>query len=77
MSARRFFRLPVQEIGYVRAIIEGYDGLAYIWAPDPNRGEIEWILGEGRDAEVDDLVARLGREVGLTEIDRPLNWPCV
>ena len=75
MSTSRFFRVPLGEIGYVRAIVEGYDGLAVVRSPDPKRGEIEWLIGEGLEAEADLLVRKLEREAGLIEIQRPTDWP--
>ncbi len=74
-GSSRFFRVPLGEIGYVRAIVEGYDGLAIVRAPDPKRGEIEWLIGAGMEEEATALIARLGREVGLIEIPRPADWP--
>lgn len=71
----RFFRVPLHEIGYLRAIVDGYDGLAVVRSLDPRRGEVEWILGEGRSEEAARLAARLGREIGLREIERPADWP--
>jgi hypothetical protein len=71
----RYFRVALAEIGYVRAIIEGYDGLAVVRAPDPKRGEIEWLVGDGLEAEADALQRRLERETGLIEIPRPADWP--
>lgn len=75
MSTSRFFRVPLEQIGYVRAIVEGYDGLAVVRAPDPNRGEIEWLIGEGLEAEAETVVRRLENEAGLIEIARPTDWP--
>ncbi len=75
MGTSRFFRVALREIGYVRAIVEGYDGLAVVRAPDPNRGEIEWMIGAGLEAEADALAARLAGEAGLIEIARPPDWP--
>jgi hypothetical protein len=71
----RFFRVPLEQIGYVRAIVEAYDGVALLRAADPKRGEIEWMIGEGLEAEADELVTRLGVEAGLIEIARPTDWP--
>ena len=76
MSISRYFRVALPEIGYVRAIVEGYDGLAVVRAPDPNRGEIEWLVGDGLEAEAETLVHRLEKEAGLIEIARPADWPC-
>ena len=71
----RYFRVALPEIGYVRAIVEGYDGLAVVRAPDPKRGEIEWLVGDGLEAEADALQRRLEREAGIIEIQRPADWP--
>jgi hypothetical protein len=73
--ASRFFRVPLQQIGYVRAILEGYDGVATLHAPDPNRGEIELVMGDGLEDEVDAIARRLYQEAGLIEIERPEDWP--
>jgi Domain of unknown function (DUF4911) len=73
--ASLYFRVPLEQIGYVRAIVEGYDGVAIVHAPDPNRGEVEWLVGEGLEDEAAALALRLGAEAGLVAIDRPANWP--
>jgi Domain of unknown function (DUF4911) len=75
VSTSRFFRVALEQIGYVRAIVEGYDGLAIVRAPDPKRGEIEWLIGEGLEAEADTVVRRLENEAGIIEIQRPADWP--
>jgi len=72
---RRWFRVPLEQIGYVRAIFEGYDGVAVISTPDPRRGEIEIAVGEGLEAEADQIVTRLIGEAGLIEIPEPADWP--
>jgi hypothetical protein len=71
----RFFRVPLEQIGYVRAIFEGYDGVAQLVAPDANRGEIELRIGAGLEDEVDAIARRLYEEAGLIEIARPEDWP--
>jgi hypothetical protein len=70
----RFFRVPVSQIGYVRAIIEGYDGVAQVFAPDWNRGEIEWRIAAGQEHEADAIAARLAKEADLQDIERPAGW---
>jgi hypothetical protein len=75
VSTSRFFRVSLPQIGYVRAIVEAYDGVAVVRAPDPRRGEIEWIIGEGLEDEADLLVRRLETEAGIIEIARPDDWP--
>lgn len=71
----RFYRVPLPEIAYVRAIVEGYDGVAVVVAPDARRGEIELRIGEGLEDEALAIAARLKGEAGLVEIERPSDWP--
>jgi hypothetical protein len=73
--ASLFFRVPLEQIAYVRAIVEGYDGVAAVHAPDPRRGEVEWIVGEGLEDEAAALAGRLAGEAGLIAIARPPDWP--
>ena len=70
----RYYRVPVSEIGYVRMIVESYDGLAVVRSLAGGRGEIEWLLGEGMEEEAEELAERLRAEVGLCPIARPGDW---
>lgn len=70
----RFFRVPLHEIGYVRMIVEGYDGLATVRSLRAGRGEIEWLIGEGMVEEAEELAARLMIETRMRLIDRPADW---
>jgi hypothetical protein len=72
--ASRFYRVPLEHIAYVRAIVEGYDGVALVHALDPRRGEVEWLIGEGLLEEANEIARRLSYEVGLIEIARPPDW---
>ena len=73
----RFFRVPLDEIGYLRAIVDGYDGLAVVRAVEAGRGEVEWIIARGREEEAVALALRLASETGLCEIERPADWPSI
>lgn len=67
-SEVRRFRVPLGAIGYVRMIVEAYEGLAVVVSPDAGRGLIEWWIAPGREAEADALAEALAGEVGLTKI---------
>ena len=69
----RFFRIPLEQIGFVRAIVEGYEGLAQIFSSDADRGEIEIVIPESMAEEAEHMVGRL-RGQGCVEIARPANW---
>jgi len=76
-SVSLFFRIPLQEIGYVRAVLEGHEGLATVRSADPDRGEIEWLVPEPREAEARALAAALRAETGMVEIPRPGDWNAI
>jgi hypothetical protein len=73
-SISLFFRVPLAEIGYVRAVVEAHDGLAYVRSAGANRGEIEWLIPEPLVEDARALAAALGVETGLQEIPRPADW---
>jgi hypothetical protein len=73
MEISRFFRVPLEQIGYVRAIVEAYEGLAYLRSNDARRGEVELLIPTP-GTEVENLIERLGRETGWVEIPRPADW---
>jgi hypothetical protein len=70
----RYFRVPLEHIGYVRMIVEAYDGVAAVRSLGRDRAEIEWLIGDGLAEEADELAARLSRETGLRPIARPPDW---
>lgn len=68
---KRYYQLPRQEIGYLRFILEGYDGLAFARTLDSHQGlvEIAWPGNQGKDAE--HLMKELALEIGMTEVLPP------
>jgi hypothetical protein len=66
MSVRRF-RVPLEAIGYVRMIVEGYDGLAVV-SSEAGHGIVEWDVAPGREDEADALARALADETGLQRV---------
>lgn len=66
---RRRFRIAAAEVGYVRMIVEAYDGLAVVVTPDPKVGVIEWWIAPAREAEAARLAEALAKETGLCPLD--------
>jgi hypothetical protein len=65
----RRFRVPLAEIGYIRMIVEAYDGLAVVVTPGgANHEVIEWWIAPGREAEADTLARALAGETRLQEL---------
>jgi hypothetical protein len=69
-----FFRIPLGEIGYVRAVVEAHDGLATVCSSGADRGEIEWVVPEPRLDDARALAAALAGDTGMVEIARPSDW---
>ncbi|MEJ2201635.1 MAG: DUF4911 domain-containing protein [Desulfuromonadaceae bacterium] len=72
---KRFFQLPPAEIGYLRFILESYDGLAFVRTLD-NRAalvEIAFPCSRCRDAEA--LLADLAVECSMTATSAPEAYP--
>ena len=60
----RRYRVPLSAIGYVRMIVEGYEGLAVV-ASRPGEGLVEWWIAPGREDEAETLARALADEVLL------------
>jgi hypothetical protein len=73
-TLQRYFRLPIEEIAYVRFVVEAYEGLAQVTSL-PGRAEMEWRIPEGLIAAAEELAGALAVEVGLAPIPRPPDWP--
>lgn len=73
----RFFRVPRAEIGYIRMIVESYDGLAFVRSAAAHRNEIEWLIGTGQELAAEQLIRRLAAETGMVEIPCPEDWPAL
>ncbi|HKA92137.1 MAG TPA: DUF4911 domain-containing protein [Haliangiales bacterium] len=65
---RRRFRVPLEEIGYIRMVVEAYDGLAVVVSPAARQGIIEWWVAPGREAEAEVLARALAEETGLRPV---------
>ena len=63
----RRFRVPLESIGYVRMIVEGYEGLAVV-SSESGRGVMEWDVAPGREEEADALADALAAETGLQRV---------
>jgi hypothetical protein len=70
---RRYFRLPLEQIAYVRFIVESYEGLAQVTSL-PGRAEMEWVVPTALAPLADSLARALALEAGLTAIARPDDW---
>jgi hypothetical protein len=73
-SLRRYYRLPKEEIAFIRFIVEAYDGLAQVTSL-PGRAEMEWVIPEELIEQAEALAVSLAKEIPLVPIPRPEDWP--
>ncbi len=73
--SKRYAILPRAEIGMLRFLLEGYDGLAFARTLDQHAGLVEIAYSPERESEVDVLLTALAKELGLREVDTPENVP--
>lgn len=69
--AKRYFRLPRREIGYLRFILESYDGLAFVRTLDPQEALVEIAFPDSRRQDADALLCALDEELAMTETAPP------
>jgi len=60
------FRLPRDQIGYVRFIVESYEGVAQV-SSEPRRDEIEWIVPQSMCGHAQELADALCAEGAIKE----------
>lgn len=64
---KRHFLIPRNEIGYLRFILEGYDGLAFSRSLDGRSGLVEIAYPPSRRREAEALIAALAEEIAMQE----------
>ncbi len=68
---RRSFQLPAREVGYLRFLVEGYDGLLFLRTLDGRVATVEISYPPSREAEAAEVLAALQAEVGLAAPQPP------
>ncbi len=71
---RLYFRVPLEQIAYVRFIVESYEGLAQVTSL-PGRCEMEWIVPASLAPVAESLAGSLALEAQLVRIEPPGDWP--
>lgn len=69
--SRRYYQLPRAEIGYLRFILESYDGLAFQRTLDSATGLIEIFWPGERSRDVEELLSALSEEIDWREVAPP------
>lgn len=65
------YRLPPEEIAYVRFVLESYDGIGWIRTLDPRVGLVEISYPACQAADADRLLKAIADETGMSPVDFP------
>jgi hypothetical protein len=68
---KRIYRIPRAEIGYLRFILEGYDGLAFARTLDRHEALVEVAYPPSRGCDAERLLEALSAECSMTEAAAP------
>lgn len=68
----RYYRIKRADIAYFRFILEAHEGLATLSTLDARNGIVVLSIPRDLVEDVDSLLAALGEEMVMTEIDNPV-----
>ena len=70
--SKRYYHLPRREIGFLRFILESYDGLAFARTLDSKSALVEIAYSPSRQHDAEQLLKALEGEAGMREVPAPI-----
>jgi hypothetical protein len=68
---KKYFRLPREQIAFLRFILESYDGLAFARTLDNRQALVEIAFPPSRRGDAEALLAELSETTPLEEVPPP------
>lgn len=68
---KSYYNLPRRQIGYLRFILESYDGLAFVRTLDNRQALVEIAYPASRREDVQALLGSLAEECTMTAVAPP------
>lgn len=68
---KRYYKIPRAEIGYLRFILESYDGLAFVRTLDNREALVEIAFPASRRQDAEELLAALAVECSMVAVPTP------
>ena len=68
-TVKKYFRVDRHDIGFIKFIIEAYEGLSVMTTVDRSRGVVELNIAPGCEAEIDLILKDLKKELLIEAID--------
>jgi hypothetical protein len=70
---KSYYSLPRQQIGYLRFILESYDGLAFVTTLDNRQALVEIAYPASRREDAQALLVALVEECAMTAVPAPVS----
>ncbi len=71
---KRFYRLDIRQLAFVKFIVESYDGIAMLRTLNAGCGEIEVMAPECNLPVLDALIDDLRKEINIVQIKKPVDY---
>ncbi len=65
----RYFKVAHRDMVYLKFILEAYEGMNVMSTVDNKSGIIRIAIMAGFEADMDDLLADLGKQVGMEAVE--------
>lgn len=68
---KKYYRLSRRQIGYLRFILESYDGLAFVRTLDSRQAMVEIAFPASRREDAESLLNAVAVECGMAAVETP------
>ena len=65
----RYFRVPREEIAYLKFIIESYEGMAVVRTKDASEAIIELMVAPGWEEDLEEVLKDLKEEITIESLE--------
>ena len=65
----KYYRIDRSEIGFIKFIVEAYDGLAVLTTVDSEAGIVILYIAPGCEADVETILQELKKDIMIEELD--------
>lgn len=62
-TIKKYYRIDRSEIGFIKFIVEAYDGLAVLTTVDPEAGIVILYIAPGCEADVETILQELKKDI--------------
>lgn len=67
-TIKKYYRIDRREIGFLKFIIEAYDGLAALSTIDPEAGIVVFYIAPGCEADVEMILTEFKKDIMLESL---------